>query len=177
MADGWGNSSFADSSFNSTGHNNSLTSNVHLLAGGTSANLPTKQQVNIPAMLEISKLPVECPVGEIRSIFGRYGKITRIVMDYRMWRRPNLAYLIDVLINPLTNPILFLMTRFRDWWESCILLVRLRPRQIRIKHWECDSSWTWQKEDGKRSNSSSKMCQHSSCRWWGERYLVNERKT
>lgn len=85
MADGWGNSSFADSSFNSTGHNNSMSSNVLHQVGGTSGNLPAaKQQVNIPAMLEISKLPVECPVGEIRSIFGRYGKITRIVMDYRM---------------------------------------------------------------------------------------------
>lgn len=70
--DNWGNSSYDG------GANYGSSASV----GGGGSAAAGRQTLNISAQLEIQKLTPEIQVNEIRSIFGRYGRIVRIVMDY-----------------------------------------------------------------------------------------------
>ncbi|RWS14543.1 CnjB protein-like protein [Dinothrombium tinctorium] len=43
-----------------------------------------KTPVSIPAHLQVERLLVETSIEQLRSIFGRYGILTRVVVDYRI---------------------------------------------------------------------------------------------
>lgn len=44
---------------------------------------PPKARVSIPAQIEIDKFPVTTSNLELKHRFGRYGRISRLVIDYR----------------------------------------------------------------------------------------------
>ena len=82
----WGNSSFDSSGFGgriSNGSmNNSFSGGFSSFGNHDRAPSTPCHPVNVPAQLEIQKLPIDTQVNEIRQSFGRYGKIKRIILDH-----------------------------------------------------------------------------------------------
>lgn len=42
-----------------------------------------RHKINTPSMITIDKMSIDTSVSDIRVLFGRYGKIARIVLDYQ----------------------------------------------------------------------------------------------
>lgn len=89
--DGWGGNSNNNNS-RQNNRNSGISSNYGPKGGssGWGASSSSKPEgetkrtrVNIPSQLLLEKLPSDTQCADLKSHFGRFGKITRIVMDYR----------------------------------------------------------------------------------------------
>lgn len=73
--DSWGDTSFGNSSYGSL--NNSSFNHSSAAGGGGQ-----RSKVSVSAQLEINGLPAETDCNAIRARFGRYGRISRIILDH-----------------------------------------------------------------------------------------------
>jgi RNA-binding protein len=82
----------SNSSFNANGaknrsHGSSYSSPVSSSNWGYTSNHSdyyNRPSLNIPSHIKIEKLSFDTSLEKIRNIFGRYGKISRVVCDYRI---------------------------------------------------------------------------------------------
>lgn len=92
--DSWGDQSF-NSSFgaNTTHQNNSFSGQSNAFNNSQSNSVShSRNTLNVSAQLEIQKLPADTSCNQIREIFGRYGRITRIVLDHS--NHPFIAFIL-----------------------------------------------------------------------------------
>lgn len=87
----WGSSSGGGGGWSSGGGDRRQSNGPSYSRNGTSSswgNAPSsstsgKARLQVVSMLTIDKMPVDTSVTDIRQHFGRYGKISRIVVDYQ----------------------------------------------------------------------------------------------
>ena len=90
--DGWGDTSYGS-------HNNSFANSSHnhsSAGGGGGAAGASRSKVSVSAQLEITGLPADTDCNVIRGKFGRYGRISRIVLDHSM--PPTLLFSLNVIV-------------------------------------------------------------------------------
>ncbi|KAI1282122.1 hypothetical protein HDE_13147 [Halotydeus destructor] len=89
----WGNPSGATSTPSHNRTSSGWSSNKPTPGGSTEGSFSSKSRVSIPCHIEFEKLAVGVQLDDLRNKFGRYGKISRLVVDYRFEEERAFAWL------------------------------------------------------------------------------------